>query len=275
MDNFFPPLVGTLPLFVEPVSTVIRVIDTETAGQPRPEDDAVIEIGSVDLDLATGRIFNPMQTLVDPGGIEISPHARKIHRISDEMLLNAPPFKDAAAPFIEAAESFAAQRASFDRSRLRFSGRWLCTYKLALRAFPNVRSHGLQSLVKNVPLDLSHVSPLMKNLHPHRALYDALCTAVLLARIADVLMPACYDVQDFIERSSRVSDEPALLAKLRFGKYKGIALCDVPMDYLEWLTGQPNMDADVVFTAHHHLRRRRREMLERMARGPVTAPLGA
>lgn len=251
MQNIFPAVATTLSLFAEKAPTVVRVIDTETAGQ-KFEEDAVLEIGSVDLDVATGTIFNPMQTLVDPGGAVINPHARRVHQISDEMLAGAPPFTQAVRAFA-GATFYAAQRAEFDRPRLRLTGRWLCTHKLALRAFPQVRAHGLQSLVKYVPLDLTEVRPLFEGLHPHRALYDALCTAVLLRSIAQALMPRCQDVGDFLERAEKVSNEPALLAKLRFGKHKGVPLGEVPLDYLEWLISEPGMDADAVYSARHHL----------------------
>ncbi|WP_040408636.1 exonuclease domain-containing protein [Aureimonas ureilytica] len=264
MDSLFPASPLTPQLFPDMGPTTVRVIDTETAGQ-KLEEDAVIEIGSVDLDLATGRIVNPMQTLADPAGVEINPHARRVHKITDEMLEGAPPFAEAVQPFADI-RLFAAQRASFDRSRLRLAGTWLCTYKLALRAFPDVRAHGLQSLVKYVPLDLSDVAPDLEGLHPHRALFDALCTAVLLRRITAELLPRCRDLADFLERAERVSNEPALLARLRFGRHRNIALRDVPTDYLEWLIREPGMDADAVFTARHHLQKRTEKALSAFAR---------
>ncbi|WP_102959827.1 exonuclease domain-containing protein [Mangrovicella endophytica] len=254
MSDHFPARPATLSLFAEAPPTVIRLIDTETAGQ-RLEEDAVIEIGSVDLDLVSGQIGNPMQTLCDPAGVPINPHARRVHHISDEMLAGAPPFREAVTRFA-GAPLYGAQRAAFDRPRLRLTGRWFCTHKLALRAFPAVQAHGLQSLVKYVPLDLTDVRPMMADLHSHRALYDALCTAVLMRAIAAVLMPRCVDLDDFLQRAERVSNEPALLARFRFGRHKGVPLAQVPNDYLEWLLREPGMDADAFFTAKHHLRLR-------------------
>lgn len=254
MTDLFPPTPTTPSLFAEDPPRLVRVIDTETAGQ-RLEEDAVIEIGSVDLDLLSGAIFNPMQSFCDPAGATINPHARKVHNISDAMLAGAPGFAEAAAPF-RAAPVFAAQRAEFDRSRLRFAGRWLCTHKLALRAFPSLKAHGLQSLIKYVPLDLSPVEPLLAGLAPHRALYDAVCTAVLMRRIAAVLMPRCHDLADFLDRAEKASNEPALLAKLRFGRHKGVPIGEVPDDYLDWLSREPGMDPDAVFTARHYLKLR-------------------
>lgn len=270
MPDLFPPVAATPSLFAGMPDLVVRVIDVETAGH-RLEDDAVIEIGSVDVDLSAGAIFDPRESLVDPGGVEISPGARRVHRISDEMLAGAPDFATARSRFA-GAPIYAAQRASFDRSRLALPGRWLCTYKLALRAFPEVRAHGLQSLVKYVPLDLSDVADRLRDSHAHRALYDALCTAVLLRRIAQELMPRCADAADFLDRAERVSAEPALLARLRFGRHKHVSIREVPTDYLEWLVREPGMDADAVFTAKHHIALRERAAMAAIARPlPVTA----
>ena len=97
---------------------------------------------------------------------------------------------------------------------------------------------------------------MLSGLHPHRALYDAVCTAVLLRAIAAALMPRCHDLADFLERAETVSAMPALLSKLRFGRYKGVEIAKVPDDYLDWLTREPGMDGDAVFTARHHLARR-------------------
>lgn len=269
MLDLFPARPRTLSLFETSPPPIVRVIDTETAGH-RLEDDAVIEIGSVDLDLATGAITNPMQSLASPGAVAINPHARRVHRITDEMLVGAPSFADAVAPFT-GATFYAAQRAEFDRPRLKITGRWLCTHKIALRAFPGVRSHGLQSLVKQVPLDLSGVRDLLDGSHAHRALYDAACTAILLRTSLEALAGRCANVDDFLERAEAVSREPALLVRLRFGKHKETPIRDVPTDYLEWLERQPNMDGDVRFTVRHHLRVRRQTALARFTRGEAVA----
>lgn len=231
---------------------LVRVIDVETAGKGDADSDAVIEIGAADLDLVSEAIVWTGSTLVDPGGVAIEPGARRVHQITDEMLAGAPRFEDAAPAFAGAAV-YAAHRASFDRSRLRFPGVWLCTYKLALRAFPKVRAHGLQSLVKYVPLDLAGETTSMEGLHPHRALYDAACTAVLLREIARILLPCCESVADFLVRAERASAEPALLSRLRFGRHKGVAMAEVPSDYLRWLADQEDMAEDARFTARHHL----------------------
>ena len=230
--------------------TTVRVIDTETAGHRLP-DDAVIEIGSVDLDLLTGEASNPMETLCDPGGVSISPGARRVHRIMDEELEGAPPFADAVQRFADAT-TFAAHRASFDRPRLGLPGTWLCTWKLALRAFPDAPAHGLQSLVKRLQLK----PELPPDSHAHRALYDAACTVELLHQCYKALAPRCRSPEDFLERAARVSAEPGLLVRFRFGRHKGMLVREVPTDYLIWIAEQHDMDKDADFTARFELRRR-------------------
>lgn len=231
--------------------TAVRVIDTETAGGRMP-DDAVIEIGSMDLDLESGEAGNRMETLVDPEGTPISPGARRVHKIADEELEGAPPFREAVLPFATA-RTYAAHRASFDRSRLQSPpGTWLCTWKLALRAFPDSSSHGLQSLVRR--LGLKPVPP--EGSHAHRALYDAVCTVELLRACHAALAPRCDGPADFLRRAARVSAEPGLLVRFRFGRHKGMAVREVPTDYLIWMIGEPDMDRDAAFTARHELKRR-------------------
>ena len=215
-------------------------------------DDAVIEIGSMDLDLATGEASNRMETMVDPEGTPISPGARRVHKIADAELEGAPPFASAVLPFATA-RTYAAHRASFDKGRLQSPpGTWLCTWKLALRAFPDSSAHGLQSLVRRLGLK----PELPDGSHAHRALYDAVCTVELLRACHAALGPRCNGVDDFLLRAARVSAEPGLLVRFRFGRHKGMPVREVPTDYLVWVIGEPDMDRDAAFTARHELRRR-------------------
>ena len=240
------------PSWPEPAlpRTTVRVIDTETAGQRLP-DDAVIEIGSMDLALVTLESGNRMESLVDPAGVAISPGARRVHKIEDAELEGAPPFSEACLPFATA-RTYAAHRASFDRSRLQFPGDWLCTWKLALRAFPESSAHGLQSLVRRLQLR----PELPEGSHAHRALYDAVCTVELLAACYRALAPRCASPEDFLRRAIRVSREPGLLVRFRFGRHKGMPVREVPTDYLIWMLNEPEMDTDAKFTATHELKRR-------------------
>ena len=56
---------------------------------------------------------------------------------------------------------------------------------------------------------------------------------------------------------------PVLLPRITFGKHRGKGWKDVPLDYLDWLIAQRDLNPDVRFTAQHH----RRNRISRAARG--------
>jgi len=76
---------------------------------------------------------------------------------------------------------------------------------------------------------------------------------VLLRAIAAALLPLTAGPADFLARAVRVSAEPALLPRFRFGRHKGVPIAEVPTDYLEWVAGEEGMGADAAFTARHQL----------------------
>ena len=51
--------------------------------------------------------------------------------------------------------------------------------------------------------------------------------------------------------------EPKLLPKLPFGKHRGLPWAEVPIDYLQWMIGQRDMDPDAVWCARQEMERRR------------------
>lgn len=72
------------------------ILDTETTGLSRTGaitgDHGIIEIAAVEIldGIITNNVFH---TYVNPGR-KIDPNATKIHGITDDMLLDKPPFKD-------------------------------------------------------------------------------------------------------------------------------------------------------------------------------------
>ncbi len=54
------------------------------------------------------------------------------------------------------------------------------------------------------------------------------------------------------------TSEPKLLPKVPFGKHRGTSWADVPIDYLQWMIGQRDMDADYIWNAKRELERRKR-----------------
>jgi uncharacterized protein (DUF3820 family) len=50
----------------------------------------------------------------------------------------------------------------------------------------------------------------------------------------------------------QASGSPVLFSRMPFGKYKGLKMGDVPIDYLEWLS-QRNLDEDMAYTVRYYL----------------------
>jgi exodeoxyribonuclease X len=225
----------------------VRVIDIETTGTD-PETDAIIEIASVDV-LADGTIANQRSTLVRPG-IPVPPEASAVHHLLDEDLASAPPLMDVVGMF-RGADAYVAHNAAFERS---FLGpllgevHWVCTYRTALRIWPDLLSHSNQALRYR----LGFANPFgidRHTLNPHRALSDAVVTAAVFT---EVIKHAPWP--DLVKWSS----EPALLSVVRFGKHRGERFDAVPEDYLRWLVeGQNELSDDVKASARYWLERRR------------------
>jgi hypothetical protein len=125
---------------------MIRVIDIETTGID-PAADAIIEIASVDM-LRGGGITNAMDTLVRPGK-PIPPGASAIHHIIDEDLKDAPAFSEVIDRF-RGADAYVAHNCEFESSFFAAQGielgPWICTYKCALRVWPELDGHSNQEL---------------------------------------------------------------------------------------------------------------------------------
>src|SRR5262245_24037366 len=123
----------------------VRIIDVETTGTD-PAADAIIEIASVDL-CEDGTITNRQSTLVRPG-IPVPPDASAVHHLLDEDLTAAPPLMNAIHLF-RGADAYVAHNADFERAflgALLGEATWVCTYKAALRIWPDLLAHNNQAL---------------------------------------------------------------------------------------------------------------------------------
>ncbi len=163
----------------------IRVIDLETTGS-RPPAHGVCEIGWQDVVLtATGWEVggDDGALLVNPER-DIPPVTQAVHHIIDEDVASAPPFRDLAKDVLRPGPdciALAAHRASFETRfctpELTGGLRWICTWKTALRCFPDSPSFSNQVLKYwRMPegLDRQRALPV------HRAFPDAYSSAFLL-----------------------------------------------------------------------------------------------
>lgn len=223
----------------------IRVIDLETTGIDSTAH--VVEVGSVDL-LPDGTIGRFQESLVKPP-CSIPAEARAIHHILDDDVANAQSWDLVSRTYFDRGNgsdlvAFAAHNAAFDHQ-------WLppdllgnlpliCTYKAAVHIWPDAPRHTNQVLRYWLNLDMDRSLAD----RAHRAMPDAYVTAHLLR---EILKHA--SIEDLI----RWTNEPILLPKVTFGKYRGQIWTDVPPDYLQWILRQQDMNEDVVHTARHYL----------------------
>jgi exodeoxyribonuclease X len=228
----------------------IRVIDLETAGT-LPTD--VCEIGWQDVvrDGPDGRwAVGPERgaAFVNPGR-PISPATMAIHHIQDEEVAGAPFWKEAAPPVLRPVGgvlALAAHRAAFEQRyctpALSGGAAWICTWKCALRLWPQLPSFSNQMLrYQRRPEGLDHAT----GLPAHRAIPDAYVTA---HHLRDMLNEAP------VEQLLAWSREPGLLPRVPRGPHRGAAWAALGEEALTALTRE--RDVDVRFSAETELRRR-------------------
>jgi exodeoxyribonuclease X len=228
----------------------LRVVDLETTGGDRASE--ILEVGFVDV-VADGTggwsAAPPVTKLFRPRG-EISFHAMAVHHLTPAHFREDDPHCDEyalRAMFAEPADVMVAHSARFERGFIADTAvggvPWICTVRSAKAVWPQAPGHSNQVLRYWRALDLD---PALAN-PAHRAGPDAWVTAHLLM---DLLKEAS------VEQMIAWTAEPRRVDRIPFGKHRGKAWGDAPLDYLRWMTGQGDMDADVVAAARQEMERR-------------------
>lgn len=235
-----------------PPPSMIRIIDLETTGQAPPAH-GVCEIGWQDLALGTagswelsgegGAIF------VNPGR-PIPPFTQAVHHILDEQVADARLWHDVARGVLDPWPrrlALAAHKAEFEQQyctpALTHGAGWICTWKCALRLWPDSPSFSNQVLrYWRKPAGLDH----QRGLPAHRAFPDAYVTAFLLR---DMLAETSLD------QLIAWSNLPGLLPRVRQGPDRGKDWREIEEEVLIGFLG--DRDLDVRFTAETELARRR------------------
>lgn len=239
---------------------IIRCVDFETTGEPSEDArQAICEVGWCDVtvdeqDLADGMALpvlgEPCGFLVNPGR-PIPPEARAVHHISDEMVFGAPSPDRACMALAEGTPAYyAAHNAAFEQQFFGSTVTWICTYKVALRIWPDLASHSLQYLRYALSLEIDQEL----GLPAHRAEPDAYVGAALLVRILE-------EGQASIEEMVRWTKGAALFPRCTLGDYRGKPWSEVPTSFLEWVvskhnSGKGNFDRDLLANVKHHLKQR-------------------
>ena len=228
---------------------VLKVLDLETTGF-LPED-RVVEIGCTDLEIGeniwVGRRY---ERLVNPG-IPIPPQVSAVHHIIDEDVATAVSFQDALdyclCPEVgKETIGLVAHNARFEKQWIKSDLPWICTWKAAIRAWPDAPSHSNQVLRYWLAQQGKMRGVLRSMCDPaHRASPDTYVTAHILRTLLDHFT---------VEQMFEMEKSPALLPRVKFGKHQDKTWTEVPKDYLRWvLDPKQKFDEDVVYTARYHL----------------------
>jgi exodeoxyribonuclease X len=229
----------------------LRVIDIETTGMAPPAE--IIEFGRVDLllDEGTWRVERPMARLYRPLN-GIPPETMAVHHITELDF-------DAETPVCSAdrlrlavwggtkPDALVAHNCEFERTfiseTITEALPWICTYKAALQIWPEAPGHSNQVLRywRKLSLDAALAMP------PHRAGPDAWVTAHLLVDMLSKASP---------EQLIAWTAQPKNMPMITFGKHRGSSWSDAPLDYLQWIVRQTDMDRDTVWCAQQELDRR-------------------
>lgn len=103
----------------------------------------------------------------------------------------------------------------------------ICTLALARKAFPDAPKHNLATLSYFLSKDHAKTREVLKNAHDAKT--DILITSFILEKIIEKL-----GIQS-IEQLYQVSEIALNPTFIDFGKYKGTALANLPIDYVRWL----------------------------------------
>ncbi|MCE2983425.1 MAG: DUF3820 family protein [Parachlamydia sp.] len=199
--------------------------DTETTGV-KADRDRIIEIAAYDplLDKRFESFVNP--------GLPIPPEATAIHKITDDMVAEAPSFAQVGADFIEFCDGDVVLiahnndgfdihflRNEFGRHQVAMPAHWkfLDTLKWARRYRGDLPRHSLQFLREIYGIEANNA---------HRALDDVIVLHQVFSHMIDDL--AIHEVYEMMNRGRTLQHMP-------FGKHQGQPLSQIPRHYVTWL----------------------------------------
>lgn len=227
--------------------SILVVYDTETTGVDHTA--RIVELAAIVITPDGSRLFceraNP--------GIPIPAGASGVHGIYDHQVEDCRPAAAVAAAFLAevAAEQarhggaliMAGHNTQFDARRVAYyqplpEHQDLCSLKLARQLSPDAPSHKLASMIAHLNLPGGYAA--------HSALDDCRMALALLAHYA---ARTGLDYTGLAERQRR----PAQLKTMHFGRHKGLPFSALPADYMTYMLGLPDLDADVKFSMQQEL----------------------
>lgn len=224
--------------------SIVRVIDFETTGTEPPSE--VCEVGFADVDVQNRKIIQRSSWLC---GVEsMPPEVRAIHHISLNECAGFEPFIESSL-YDAKVTAFAAHNADFETKFFTPNAPMICTYKSALRVWPDAPSHSNGSLRYWLE-DQGLIAPNQKDtMPPHRAGPDAYVTAHILIALLNKGVTG--------REMAAWTKEPKVLPTCPIGKFRGKPWAEVEGGFLGWMIKQPTMEEDLKWNAEREIARRR------------------
>jgi exodeoxyribonuclease X len=225
--------------------------DTETTDSSA--DARVCELAWIEVDDDLNEVGR-QHSLIDPQR-RISAGAMGVHNITEEMVASAPTidefFTQVIDPPLTGSVILIAHKVDFDRRMLEptleryghpLVGQ-LCTLRLARKYLKDAENHKLSTLAYQYGLDRGD---------SHRADGDVRTCFSLLRFIITLSGKTLTDL--ILE-----DGDPLIVETMPFGKHKGVAIKDVPRDYVTWALGPKGLteiDPDLKHTLQLRLENR-------------------
>lgn len=220
---------------------ILRIVDFETTGIPSADEmHSVIESAYVDICAERKTIVKKSSFLVIPT-TETTVQSRAVHHIDPDLAMREGVSWEDAENALKDIPSdttvvYVAHNADFEKKFFNpENSTWIDTYKVALVVYPDAPGHSNQVLKYYLDIkDAADHHP------PHRALPDCNVTTEILLKMSE---------KKTFNEMVKISREPAYLTKITFGKHRGQKFEDLPKNYLQWISGQKDMDAAVIAAA--------------------------
>lgn len=208
------------------------ILDTETTGL---KDSRPVEIAWVDIANQSNRFaqfFNP--------GVPIEYGAMATHHITNERAAKCPPHTEFKLP--DGLQYLIGHNIDFDLNVIQTCGdmppvKTICTLAISQYLYPEADSHKLTAMLYMLDLEYA-IANAQK---AHGAAADVEMTLHLFGLLLEKARSDGHVLKtlDDLWQFSEMTRTPT---HLTFGKHKGLALADIPRDYVKWLLSTDDLN---------------------------------
>ncbi len=213
------------------------ILDTETHtlnGLPIEIAYAPIQLENGQLSLDKTQIFDQLYQVNEP----IAFAAMAVHHILESDLIDQPSYTSFKLP--AQTQYIIGHNIDYDIRTIEKCGvateniKAICTLALARKVWPDAEAHNISALIYMISKGSEKAREMLRK--AHRADMDIILTANILMHLIHHLK-----VQN-LEELFQASEAARIPKVMTFGKHKGVAIADLPTDYVQWLLRQNDLD---------------------------------